>query len=135
MALMVDRAMGLHRPWRAALLALGAVLTSALAAAPHKHVLFVVGDDVGYSDLGHFNDRKTVTPTMDGLLASGIHLADYYTFKICSPSRAAMMTGRYPWAAGFYDMGRDTDHCTTNSTLLPALLSMSAYTYVTFDDS
>jgi hypothetical protein len=100
-------------------------------------VLFVVGDDVGYSDFGYFNDYKTITPTVDNLLATGIHLADYCesskvphacisrrrfwrcclwslatcamsspelvvfdlpadTFKICSPSRAAMMTGPPP---------------------------------------
>jgi arylsulfatase A-like enzyme len=53
--------------------------------------------------------------------------ADYYTFKICSPSRAAMMTGRYPWAAGFYAMNADTDHCTTNSTALPELLKPLGY--------
>jgi hypothetical protein len=41
-----------------------------------------------------------------GLIETGIHLSDYYTFKICSPSRAAMHVGRYPWAAGFYDMVR-----------------------------
>ena len=40
-------------------------------------VLFVVGDDVGYSDFGYFNDKKTITPTVDNLLATGIHLADY----------------------------------------------------------
>ena len=33
-----------------------------------------------------------------------------------------MMTGRYPWAAGFYDMKADTDHCTVNSTALPEML-------------
>merc|ERR1711969_518004 len=100
--------------------------SSGRAAASRKHVLFIVGDDVGYSDFGYFNDKKTITPTVDGLLESGIHLvrasplpaglrcppppgpplsavsawllrqADYYTFKICSPSRAAMLTGRYP---------------------------------------
>ena len=44
------------------------------AAASRKHVLFIVGDDVGYSDFGYFNDKKTITPTVDGLLESGIHL-------------------------------------------------------------
>ena len=38
-----------------------------------------------------------------------------------------MITGRYPWAAGFYDMGADTDHCTTNSTALPQLLKPLGY--------
>ena len=38
-----------------------------------------------------------------------------------------MMTGRYPWAAGFYDMSEDTNHCTTNSTALPALLKPLGY--------
>lgn len=38
-----------------------------------------------------------------------------------------MQTGRYPWAAGFYNMNQDTDHCTTNSTLLPQLLKPLGY--------
>ena len=45
----------------------------------------------GYADLGVFNDGKTITPTLNGLLQQGIMLTDYYTFKICSPSRAAML--------------------------------------------
>eukprot|EP01049_Picozoa_sp_SAG25_P012234 SAG25_NODE_1621_length_2660_cov_0.979695_5_plen_115_part_00 len=81
----------------------------------------------GYADLGVFNDGKTITPTLNGLLTEGIMLTDYYTFKICSPSRAAMLTGRYPWAAGLYNMNQDTDHCTTNSTALPQLLKPLGY--------
>ena len=84
-------------------------------------------DDVGYSDFGFFNDNKTITPTIDKLLADGIFLSDYYTFKICSPSRAAMLTGRYPWGAGFYNMAEDDNHCTTNSTGLPELLKPLGY--------
>ena len=80
-----------------------------------------------YSDFGYFNDQKTITPTIDGLLGDGIFMTDYYTFKICSPSRAAMITGRYPWGAGFYDMSADDDHCTTNSTALPQLLKPLGY--------
>ena len=91
------------------------------------HVLFIVGDDVGYADFGFFNGKKTITPTIDALLEEGIFLSNYYTFKICSPSRAAMLTGRYPWAAGFYSMDFDEEHCTTNSTSLPDLLRPLGY--------
>ena len=77
--------------------ALTAAARAAASPAPRKHVLFVVGDDVGYSDFGVFNDQKTITPTIDGLIQSGIHLADYYTFKICSPSRAAMLVSQLCW--------------------------------------
>ena len=52
----------------------------------HCAVLFVVGDDVGYSDFGYFNDYKTITPTVDNLLATGIHLADYCEWPLSSPA-------------------------------------------------
>lgn len=100
---------------------------SASGKATPPNVLFIVGDDVGYNDFGFFNDKKAITPTIDGLLEDGIFLSDYYTFKICSPSRAAMTTGRYPWGAGFYNMAADSDHCTTNSTALPQLLKPLGY--------
>ena len=64
------------------------------AGAAPPNVLFVVGDDVGYSDFGYFNDQKTITPTIDGLLEDGIFLTDYYTFKICSPSRVRSQATR-----------------------------------------
>ena len=101
-------------------------IAAAGAGAP-PNVLFIVGDDVGYTDFGYFSDKKTITPTIDGLLEAGIFLSDYYTFKICSPSRAAMLTGRYPWGAGFYSMADDEIHCTTNSTALPQLLKPLGY--------
>ena len=43
-----------------------AALRFAQVAANPPHVLFIVGDDVGYSDFGYFNDKKTITPTIDG---------------------------------------------------------------------
>ena len=49
---------------------------SGSGGAPPRSILFVVGDDVGYNDLGAFNDGKTITPTIDGLIRSGILLSD-----------------------------------------------------------
>ena len=110
----------------AALLLCAPLAASAAAAAP-PHIIFVVGDDVGANDLGARNGGRTQTPTLDGLIAEGITLTDYYAFKICSPSRASMLTGRYPWGAGFYDMSNDGDHTTTNFTLFPELLRGAGY--------
>lgn len=45
-------------------------------------------------------------------------LSNYYSFKICSPTRSALHSGRYPWGAGFYDMSQDLNHCLQNYTLL-----------------
>lgn len=44
----------------------------ALATDSPPHVLFVVADDLGYNDLGHFNGGKTRTPAIDALIASGV---------------------------------------------------------------
>eukprot|EP01045_Picozoa_sp_COSAG04_P009908 COSAG04_NODE_591_length_12289_cov_10.947252_7_plen_233_part_00 len=64
---------------------------------------------------------------LDELITSGIMLADYNTFKICSPTRASILTGRYPWGAGFYDMNEDENHCTSNFTALPEMLKPLGY--------
>ena len=55
------------------------------------------------ADLGATNGGLTHTPNIDALRNEGLVLSSYHTFKICSPSRASMFTGRYPWGAGFYD--------------------------------
>ena len=87
-------------------------------AAARPHVVFIVGDDVGYNDLGAFNGGKTRTPHLDELVSSGITLKSYYTFKICSPSRAAMLTGSTRGGPALrYEA--DTNHCTKQFTALP----------------
>jgi len=72
-------------------------------AAP-KHIVVIVADDLGRNDLGARNGGRTISPSIDALIAEGISLTSYHTFKICSPSRASTLTGRYPFNAGFYDM-------------------------------
>ena len=87
----------------------------------------VVGDDIGFGDLGARNGGKTQTPALDALIREGVSLSSYYAFKICSPSRASSMTGRYPWASGFYDMTFDQMHTTSNFTAYPQLLKDAGY--------
>jgi arylsulfatase A-like enzyme len=93
-----------------ALLLLGLValaLEPALAQAADKsftaskpNVLVIVADDLGYADVG-FNGGKTIaTPNLDRLAATGINLTDFRACPMCSPTRAGLLTGRWPLRFG-----------------------------------
>jgi arylsulfatase len=60
----------------------------------------VLLDDMGYSDIGPFGS-EIATPTLDKLAARGVRLTNYHTAAVCSPARAALMTGLNPHRAGF----------------------------------
>ena len=67
-------------------------------AAP-LHILLVVVDDFGWSDVG-FHGSKIKTPNMDKLASEGVILDNYYVQPICSPTRSALLSGRYPIHTG-----------------------------------
>ena len=63
------------------------------------HILLVVLDDVGYNDLGSFSKFAKLSPRiphMERLMDEGVRLTSFYSQAICSPTRGALMTGRYP---------------------------------------
>jgi arylsulfatase A len=73
-----------------------ACFAGTLAAAPPNVVLILV-DDLGWSDLGCQGSTFYETPQIDRLAASGMRLTNGYSAcTVCSPTRAAVMTGRYP---------------------------------------
>ncbi|KAL9958325.1 hypothetical protein ACROYT_G035327 [Oculina patagonica] len=63
------------------------------------HILLVVVDDFGWSDVG-FHGSKINTPNMDKLASEGVILDNYYVQPICSPTRSALLSGRYPIHTG-----------------------------------
>jgi arylsulfatase A-like enzyme len=63
------------------------------------NVVIVVLDDVGYAQLGCFGS-DIPTPTFDGLAAGGVRFRNFHTTAMCSPSRAALLTGRNPHTTG-----------------------------------
>ena len=73
------------------------------------HIVFVLLDDFGWNDLGAHNGGEVHSPAMDGLLADGIELTNYYVECVCSPSRATIMTGRYPLHHGVVDWLQPAD--------------------------
>lgn len=62
-------------------------------------IIFIVADDLGYADVG-FHGGEIKTPHLDKLAASGARLESFYTLPVCTPSRCALLTGRYPMRYG-----------------------------------
>jgi arylsulfatase A-like enzyme len=73
--------------------------------ARKPNIVFILADDLGYMDLGCYNPRTFYeTPCIDALAARGMRFtAGYATCPVCSPSRASIMTGKYPTRTGITD--------------------------------
>lgn len=69
-------------------------LCCTLDAAP-PNIVFILADDLGYADVG-FHGSEIKTPHLDQLASRGAKLECFYGMPVCTPSRSALMTGRYP---------------------------------------
>src|SRR6185369_14080787 len=77
--------------------AAGAALSKALRGAQRQpNIVMIYADDLGYGDLGCYGS-PIATPNIDRLAEEGARFTNFYSASpVCSPSRAALMTGRYP---------------------------------------
>jgi arylsulfatase A-like enzyme len=73
--------------------------TAAGQAAERPNILLIVADDLGWSDVG-WHGGFSKTPIMDQLVRSGIELDQHYVQPVCTPTRTALMSGRYPGRFG-----------------------------------
>jgi arylsulfatase A-like enzyme len=84
--------------------ALAAVILVSIAArvgaADRPNVVFILADDLGREDCGFMGCTQIRTPHLDRLAAAGARLDAHYAQPVCSPTRAALMTGRYPMRHG-----------------------------------
>ena len=70
--------------------------SAALVSAEKPNILIIVGDDMGYADVGFHGCKDIPTPNLDALAASGVRFSNgYVTGPYCSPTRAGLLTGRY----------------------------------------
>ena len=76
------------------------MLLSAVASAQQQpHIILMAIDDLGWTDVG-YHGSNFPTPRIDALAASGVKLEKYYVQQVCSPTRSALMTARYPFRTG-----------------------------------
>jgi arylsulfatase I/J len=108
---------------------LGLLSPTPALAQTKPNIVFILADDLGWKDVGyHGSDIKT--PNIDKLAQTGARLEQFYSQQICTPSRAALMTGRYPLryglqmavipSAGRYGLA-------TDEWLLPQALKQAGY--------
>lgn len=116
---------------------------TARAAAPRPpNIVFIMADDLGYTDVACFGSRYYETPNIDRLATQGTRFTNYHQHQNCAPTRAALMTGQYAPRTGVYTVGgidrfdwsrrplRPVDNVTNlplDRTLLPQALKTAGY--------
>jgi arylsulfatase A-like enzyme len=99
------------------------------AADPKPNIIYIIADDLGWKDVGfHGSDIKT--PNLDKLAAGGAKLEQFYAQPMCTPTRAALMTGRYPFRYGLQTaviLSAHTYGLATDEWLLPQALKEAGY--------
>ena len=114
----------------ALLLFLSCSLANTGEAADRPNIVLIVADDLGWADVSYHNAQRAETPNIDRLIAGGAELDNFYVAPMCSPTRAGLMTGRYPIRYGLAravippqrDFGLDVTELT-----LPEALSHYGY--------
>src|SRR5262245_54584653 len=105
------------------------LVAAAQPAAPRPHIVYIVSDDQGWKDAGfHGSDIKT--PNLDRLAQTGARLEQFYAQPMCTPTRAALMTGRYPMRYGLQTLvilPDQTYGLPTSERLLPQALKEAGY--------
>jgi arylsulfatase A-like enzyme len=108
---------------------LTAMPAAAQQTAPRPHIVYIVADDLGWKDVGfHGSDIKT--PNIDKLAQGGARLEQFYVQPMCPPTRAALLTGRYPFRYGLQTLVIPTPAkygMPTDEWLLPQALKQAGY--------
>ncbi|XP_042209997.1 arylsulfatase J-like isoform X2 [Homarus americanus] len=99
------------------------------SASPQPHIILIVADDLGWNDVSWHNSQ-VVTPHMEALARSGVLLEQSYVQPICTPTRSALLTGRYPFTLGRQNgvlWPMEPTGLDLNATLLPQSLKDAGY--------
>ncbi|XP_075550354.1 arylsulfatase B-like [Dermacentor variabilis] len=102
----------------------------AAAPLPQPHIVFILADDLGWNDVSYHGCPQIRTPNIDALAWNGIRLRRYYTQPLCTPSRAALLTGRYPLNMGLQHSviyNEEPRGLPLSATLLPQWLTDLGY--------
>ncbi len=113
--------------FRPFLVALCVVPLGLAHSAPRPHILLMVSDDMGWQDVG-YHGGPVDTPSIDRLVEEGMELDRFYVHPICSPTRAALMTGRSPARFGITGpLGKQARGVPLDEHFLPESFRVAGY--------
>ncbi len=105
-------------------------LTGGKASGEKPNIIFILADDLGWAELGCYGNKFNETPNLDKLASQGMSFTKAYAAApVCSPYRAALMTGQYPARIGITDYLRPNDdkHLSTDYVTIAEMLSQTGY--------
>jgi len=115
---------------RLSLAAVLLMIAGAANAAGKPNIIHIVADDLGWKDVGFNGCTDIKTPNLDKLAADGVKFTQFYVQPMCTPTRAALMTGRYPFRYGLQTIvipGPAGYGLDTSEFLMPQCLKDAGY--------
>ena len=111
----------------------GCTLVGEVSPARRPNIVLILADDLGYGDLSSYWAKDLKTPHIDNLVAAGMRFDNFYAnCPVCSPTRASLLTGRYPDLVGVPGVIRthlknNWGYLSPQAVLLPQLLKKAGY--------
>lgn len=99
---------------------------SAAEDARRPNIIFILADDLGWGDIG-YHDSDIRTPHLDRLAAEGVRMNRHYVYATCSPTRVALLSGRFPSRFGVLAPLGSTTQMRGDDALLPLELRKLGY--------
>jgi len=94
--------------------------------SPPRNILLIISDDIGLSASRCYDQSAVATPNIESLCAQGVVFRNAWAYPVCSPTRATLLTGRYPFRHGVGDPGAEID---LGEPTIPKALESSALDY------
>lgn len=107
--------------------AVASVLAGVARADKRPNVVFVLTDDQGYGDLACHGNPIIQTPNMDRLYTQSVRLTDFHVDSVCAPTRAALMTGRYPYRSGVWQTIRGRSFLRKDEVTMADIFAAGGY--------
>lgn len=102
-------------------------MCSVLQAQDRPNILIMMSDDQGYGDIGSHGNPHLKTPNMEAIGKQGVEMTHFFAYPNCSASRAALLTGRYPYRTGVTAVTQVDHFMNTSEETLAEILAANGY--------